>query len=179
MLSEIHSELAAGHTISTVTVSLGANDLFLSLANSTPVAQALATFQANEITLLTQIRSLLPGTNLILLGYFDPYAPFFNDPSSPYYPVAQASALAIPAINQFIAADAASFNASFVNLQPLFQGNEFAYTYIQTGNVHPNLLGYQVIANALVPEPSTVVLLGIGILPVAYRLRKPKARPMA
>ena len=43
MLSEIHSELAAGHTISTVTVSLGANDLFLALANSTPFDQALAT----------------------------------------------------------------------------------------------------------------------------------------
>jgi lysophospholipase L1-like esterase len=56
MLSEINSQIAAGNTISTVTVALGANDLFVALALGTPFAQALATFQANELTLLNQIR---------------------------------------------------------------------------------------------------------------------------
>lgn len=45
----------------------------------------------NELNLLTQIRTLLPKTNLVLLGYFDPYAPFFNQPNSPFYATAQAS----------------------------------------------------------------------------------------
>lgn len=174
MLSTIQSQLAAGNTISTVTLSLGANDLFLAFANNTPFDQVFATFQTNELTLLTQIRTLLPGANLILLGYYDPYSPFANDSSSPYYAIAQASAQAIPAINQYIAADAAAFNGLFVDLQPLFHGHDLDYTYIATGNVHPNDLGYQVIANAFgsVPEPSTVILLGMGLLPIAYRLRK-------
>ena len=142
--------------------------------------QALMTFQTNEMTLLSQIQNLLPNTNLILLGYYDPYPPSFNQPNSPYYQLAQASAQAIPAINQYIAADAAAVNGTFVNLQPVFAGNELNYTYIATGNVHPNLTGYQAIGTALaqgtVPEPSTVILLGMGILPLAYHLRKTARR---
>lgn len=64
-----------------------------------------------------------------------------------------------------------------MNLQPLFVGNELNYTYVATGNVHPNDLGYQVIADALaVPEPSSAILVGLGLVAVIGRLRRRKAR---
>lgn len=171
MLSTIAAQQAAGNTISTVSISLGANDLFIALATGSPFDQTLAAFQHNELTLLTQIRTLLPSANLLLLGYYDPYAPFVNDPKSPFYGVAQASSLAIPAINQYLVADAAAFQASYVDLATPFRGHELEYTYIATGNVHPNSTGYLVIANsmAMVPEPSSVVLLGLGLSAAAGR----------
>ena len=173
MLSTIQSQLASGNTISNVTISLGANDLFIALANGQAPSQVLATLQANELNLLSQIRRLLPATNLILLGYFDPYAPFANDPSSPLYAIAQASASAIPTLNSLIAADAAAFHAGFANLYTPFQGKELADTYVATGNVHPNAAGYALITRTLesVPEPSSLILVGIGagLLPIAVR----------
>ena len=132
--------------------------------------------------LLTQIRALLPTTNLILLNYFDPYAPFINYPdhTSPLYQIAQVSALAIPAINQYIQADAAAFGASYVDLYHPFQGLELADTYIATGNVHPNAAGYALITAAIsVPEPGSVVLLGVGLLAATIARPRRLARTAA
>ena len=174
MLATIKAEQAAGNTISTVTLTLGANDLFAALAAGTSPIDALGTFQANEVALLTQIRSMLPTANLILLNYFDPYAPFVNDPTSPLYPIAQAAAVAIPAINAYIQADAAAFNAYDVDLFHLFQGKELADTYIITGNVHPTDAGYGLITAAVasVPEPGSIVLLGLGLGAVGVIARR-------
>ena len=119
------------------------------------------------------IRAALPTTNLILLGYFDPYAPFVNDSTSPFYPIALASAQAIPLINSIIAGEAQAFGAKYVDLLPVFQGKELSDTYIQTGNVHPKPAGYQLIASAIeaVPEPSSLILVAVavGCLPVIRR----------
>ena len=169
MLSTIKSQLAAGNSISNVTISLGANDLFYALATGGSFPDALAAFQKNELTLLGQIHSLLPTTSLILLGYYDPYAPFANDPTSPFYPTAQATAQAVPLINSLIAADAQGVGAGYANLFPVFQGLELADTYIATGNVHPTLPGYQLIATSVesVPEPASVLMLAGGLSLVA------------
>lgn len=184
MVATIQSELAAGNTISTVTLSLGANDLFYTLATGGSFPDTLATFQQNEVRLLTQLRTLLPSTNLILLNYFDPYAPFFNDPdhTSPLYQIAQVSAVALPILNDLIRADAAAFGASYVDLYRPFQGQELGLTYIATGNVHPNEGGYALITTAVasVPEPGSVILLtlGLGVAGVVGRRRR-DARPAA
>ncbi len=163
MLSTI-AALPAGAPITNVTISLGANDLFYALATGGSFADALATYQANELTLLGQVHSLLPTTRLELLGYFDPYAPFAHDPTSPLYPIAVASAQVIPIINSLIQADAQAFGAYYVDTFPLFVGRELDDTYIATGNVHPTPAGYQLIATAVesVPEPTSLILVGMG-----------------
>ena len=134
------------------------------------ILQGPGHFQANEADLLGQIHSMLPNAHLSILGYYDPYAPFVNDPTSPLYPIALATAQAVPTINGLLEADAKGVGASYVDLFPLFQGEELADTYIATGNVHPNNAGYDLIANAVasVPEPSSLVLvvIGAGLLPV-------------
>ena len=47
-----------------------------------------------------------------------------------------------------------------------FVGHELAYTYIASGNVHPNSAGYQAIADqmAAVPEPSGFLVMGAAVL---------------
>ena len=165
MLATIKAQLALGNTISNVTISLGANDLFVALASGGSFPATLATFQTNEIQLLTQIRGLLPTTNLILLNYFDPYAPFLSDPTSPFYPIAVASHQAIPAINSLIAADAQAFGAGYADDNTLFVGKEIAETYVLKGNLHPTDAGYAMITTAVesVPEPSSLLLVGSGL----------------
>ena len=179
LIATLANQQALGNTISTVTISLGANDLFQTLAVGGSFPEALAAYQANETRILSTIRAALPSTNLILLGYFDPYAPFVNDPTSPLYPIALASAQAIPLINSIIAAEAQAFGAQYVDLFPVFQGKELSATYIQSGNVHPKPAGYQLIAAAIeaVPEPASILLVGVGVglLPVVSRINRQRS----
>ena len=86
MKTTIADQKAQGNSISTVTISLGANDLFQTLAVGGSFPDALAAYQANETAILSLIRSELPATNLILLGYYDPYAPFPQRPGQPSVP---------------------------------------------------------------------------------------------
>ena len=67
------------------------------------ILQTLGVIQANETMLLTELRTLLPSAQLIMMGYYDPYAPFRNDPSCSFFPIAHAAAVTIPALNQVIA----------------------------------------------------------------------------
>jgi len=186
MLADIAAEKAAGHTIAVVTLQLGANDLNQvagtpGFFNLTPaqqqalILQTLATIQANDTTILTELRTLLPHATLALMRYYDPYAPFLTDPNSPFYPIAQAAHVAVPALNQVIAGEAAAFGGVYVDEYTPFVGHELDYTYIASGNEHPNLTGYAAITSQLVaatvPEPgplslalSGAVALGLGRL---------------
>jgi len=177
--STIATQRAAGNTIDTVSVHLGANDLFAVLANPsfaglTPdkqqiqVLQAINAFQANETKLLAQVRGLLPNADLILPGYYNPYA---FDPKSP---MATLAGTAIQALNQAIAGEAAAFKGHYVDLYTPFVGHEAEYTYItQGGNVHPNDLGYGAIVGQIqtVPEPGAVAVLAIGLVGLALARR--------
>jgi lysophospholipase L1-like esterase len=189
MLSDIAAEKAAGRTISTVTIQLGSNDLFRLILSPgffdlTPgeqqqlVLQTLATVQANDNTLLTELRGQLPGAELILMGYYDPFAPFLGDPSSPLNPLARAAHDAIPALDRVIAGEAAAFGGVYVDTYSPFVGHELALTYTATGNIHPNAAGYAAItsqlAQATVPEPGSFGLVlsggvGIGLSGIARR----------
>ena len=177
MLAAITAEKAAGRTISAVTVQLGANDLYKVAGApgffSLPAAQqqalivaALGVLQVNDTKLLTELHNLLPSAKVILMGYYDPYAPFIGDSTSPFFPIAQASHLAIPALNQVIQGEAAAFGGVYVDTSTPFAGHELQYTYVASGNSHPNLLGYQVITNqitlAAVPEPGPITLALVG-----------------
>jgi lysophospholipase L1-like esterase len=169
MLSTINAQELAGHTISTVTVQLGANDLFTvvnqpNFFSLTPgqqqaaVAQALTTVGANDTVLLSELRGLLPHTNILMMGY---YNPFNADPTSPMGQIADP---AIKALNGVIAQEAVAFGAHYVDLYNPLKGHELADTFIANGNVHPNAAGYALIATQVeaVPEPSTLFLVAAG-----------------
>jgi lysophospholipase L1-like esterase len=147
------------------------------------VAQVFAAFQAKEATLLTELRTQLPGASLILLSYYNPYAAV---PGNPFAPVAGP---AIQGLNQIIAGMAAAFGARYVDIYTPFVGHEADYTFITTSgnafNVHPNALGYAAIDRALggdagvlaptpAPEPGSLTLLagGLAIGIVALRRRR-------
>ena len=172
MLEKLSNRIAAGHVINTVSVQLGANDLFAVLNTPgfsalTPAQQqaqvfaALGTIQNNLTTLLSEVHSIAPHAHLVMNGYYDPYAAFPNSP------VEKLSGVAIPALNSVISGEAAAFGGTYVDLSAAFAGHELALTLIGQGNVHPNKDGYQVIASqmdaAAVPEPSSLLVLGAGL----------------
>ena len=147
-LQAVGNQLAQGNTISNITVSLGANDLF-TLANSpgfltlSPAAQqqqlaaALGTFATNYTNLLGEIHALVPDAKVSLLGE---YNPFPATPNSPYAPFA---APAIQALNAVIKNLAAQSGSSYVDTYTPFVGNESTLTYITKipGDVHTQRRG--------------------------------------
>ncbi len=188
MLSKIASEKLAGHLISHVSFALGSND-FLNLATSpafataTPtqqaqmVGQTFATLQANYTHLLTQLRGALPSAMILLLDYYNPYA---VDPKSPLAQMFSEIALAH---EQLVQAEAAAFHARVVDIYQPFAGHEAQYTYILSGNIHPNATGYGVIAEQMIrasqaPEPGSLTLLGVAAASIGgwcWRRRRVKS----
>ena len=188
----VASQQRLGNTISTVTMTLGANDLFALFnapgftpgsASDPMVASALATYQTNTAAILANLRSLLPNATIDLIGV---YNPFPADPTNTFGPLAAAAG---PRFGSVLQSLATQFGAAYVNTAPLFVGHEAEYTYqemlpqgssvgglyggtLPLGNVHPNALGYSVIANAViaanaVPEPASWLLISLGLGSVA------------
>ena len=186
--STVAAQAALGNTVGTVTITLGFNELAaLAPMQNTPAAEAaaiaqipatLAAYQASYTAVLNEVRSLAPNANLYLLGY---YNPFPADPSSPAAPVFNAGGTALNGVIQGLAAQ---FGAAYVDNAAPFIGNEAQYTFqalqpagssvsgayggvLPIGNVHPNALGYSVIAAdvaaATVPEPASWLALAVGL----------------
>ena len=174
------SSAAAGNNIDNISITLGFNEL-AALATM-PAGQALAmlpgtldSYRNSYTSVLTQIRSLEPLANLYLLGYFNPFP---ADPGNPAGPIfAQGG----PQLNMIIQGLAGNFNATYVDTNSRFLGNEAALTYISQypagstspgnnpgiepiGDVHPNAAGYAVIADQITatPEPSSMGLAGVA-----------------
>ncbi len=188
----VATQAALGNTVSTVSITLGDNDLF-ALANmpgftagsatDPMLASALATYQANYSAILANIRKLLPNATILLVN---DYNPFPAQPNNPFGPLA---AVGGPMVNTIIQNLAAQYGARYVDDASLFVGHEAAYTYLAAlpsgtviagtdggtaplGDVHPNATGYSVIAGAVitaaaVPEPSSLVLMGLGLASAA------------
>ena len=194
----IGSELGQGHTISTVSIQLGADD-FYGYALNNPLAFAtayqqsslgaleapiLAALKTNYDTLLGGLTTALPTTNVLLVGYYNPFpalipyaeAAVQADPTNLdaqlTLAIANSAPQVVAAVNQLIQGEAATFSAlgyqvSYVDISGLPPSE----TYITTPpidfsnpNDHPTAAGYAYIAGqiAAVPEPSGLVLLGLG-----------------
>lgn len=173
MLSTIASQKASGDSINTVSVQLGANDLFAAAATpgffsmtaaqqSALIQQTLGTVATNVATVLGEIKAKLPNADVVVVGYYNPYAAV---PSNPFAAVA---APAIQGLDSVLKADAQALGARYVDTYTPFLGKEAQDTFITTSgstyNVHPTDQGYQLIANQMeVPEPSTLLVFGAGI----------------
>ncbi len=174
----VGAENSLGQTISTVSVSLGSNDLLQLALNpafqaadpatqGAMLMQTLGQVATNYSALLQDIRTLLPSAEVILVGSYSPFGP--ASPSTP--PIAL--------LNDVIKNLAIATGSTFVDIFTPFLGNEAAYTYIaNAGNFHPTPAGYRVIADAMitaVPEPGSVTLLvlgGLGVLGLARSRRR-------
>lgn len=184
----VAAQAALGNTVGTVTVTLGFNELAaLAPATNTPAAEAaaiaqipatLAAYRTAYAAVLNEVRSLAPNANVYLLGY---YNPFPADRASPAAPIFAAGGTELNAIIQGLATQ---FGATYVGNAAPFIGNEAQYTYqavqpagssvsgayggvLPIGNVHPNALGYSVIAADVaatpVPEPASWLVLAAGL----------------
>ena len=181
--SDLAAQQAAGNTVSDITVSLGANDLFAVMQSPNffnqsssqqfaAILASMSTIQNNYTNLLIQLHAEAPGAQISLVGYYNPYA------AVPGAPPSQLAGPAIQLLNAVIAGEAAAFGDHYVDTYSAFLGHEAQYTYITDSppgtNVHPNDLGYSVIAGHIspVPEPSSALLLSLfGIGAISCRVR--------
>ena len=184
MQQAILSAKAAGNDVGVVTISLGANDLFKLAANSTflngtpAVQQQMLATTMNQIAstyavLLAEVHTLAPNAKVFAVGEYNPF------PATPSNPLNAIAGPAITALNATIQGVAGQWGAQYVDVYTPFVGHESAYTYMNvvSGDVHPNALGYSVIAAAIegpnaVPEPSTLAVLGLGFAALAVTARR-------
>ena len=181
LLTTLAAEAAAKRAITNVSFAIGVNDLaaieqlhpdFLILPPAQQ-QQLISAYSAeltnNYITVLTQLRSALPGARLLLLNYYNPDGSF--PPDDPFN---IANTIFEQVQNSVIGNLAAPFHASVVDINTPFRGREDELTFISSGGVHPTDQGYAVIeqqmALATVPEPSSITLLGAGLGALAVLL---------
>ena len=185
-LTEVAAQQAAGNTITTVSISLGFNDLFQLAGMPDGVNQigpTLEAYRANYSMILSNIRQVLPGVELFMLNY---YNPFVADPGNPAQAIA---AIGGPQLNAIIRDLAGQFGGIYVDTFTPFVGREDELTYIDEmpagssigppfggllpiGNAHANDAGYDVIASAVieaaetnaVPEPASLLLMASASL---------------
>ena len=184
----IASAKAAGNDVGVVTISLGANDLFKLAASPSFLTASLASQQAqlastlNQIgstyaVLLAEIHTLAPAAKVYALGEYNPF------PANPSNPLNAIASTAVQGLNATIQGVANNWGAKYVDVYSPFVGNEAKYTYLSltSDNVHPNALGYSVIAAQLgnatpTPEPSTLAVMGLGFAGLVVVARRRVAR---
>ncbi len=182
LVATAQSLAGSGHSIDTVTLQLGANDFLqyvygpngIQLPSQTQIASAVQDIQTNLGIILTEIKTLAPTAHIYVLGYYNAFQALpLLDPTQQAF--ADQAGLLIGGLNQILAAEAAYFDASYVDLMPVFDGKIPQWTQFvdMPGNVHPNALGYQQIAQSLaaVPEPGSLALCALGLVGLtAFRL---------
>ncbi len=194
MLQAIADEHAAGNTIDHVTLHLGVNDFlsladgdFLTLPPAQQFGQVLEVFDdmiGNLTLALDDLNTLAPEAQVMVMGYYDPYALFADHPELDPSPTGDGVLLAgisadiAPILNDVLEALAGDYDATFVPIADRFAGREAELTLITeldrgTPNIHPTQLGYQTIADALiaVPAPGPGAVLAFAALTATRRRR--------
>jgi lysophospholipase L1-like esterase len=166
MESRITDEINAGRSIDTVSLHIGVNDFLditetagfdaLSLGEQQSLIDAALPAVATRYEeVLTRIRARLPAADLIVLGYYNPFAAV---PSDPLHAIAPYGA---QAVNAMIEARAAGFGGRYIDVYTPFLGHEAEWTLIVSdGDIHPNAAGYAVIADLMIPASCLCELTG-------------------
>lgn len=147
-----------------ITISAGANNL-LSLVSHNPqsgkisYSQLSANFALNKarkdyIELLTQVRKLAPSAKIYVMGYYFPY-------TSVHESQAEGVKGQLGILNEILERIAGQFEAEFV---PVVFGDDAARFLPNPSDVHPNIEGYMVMANAFL-EKQGLRKLSIAELP--------------
>lgn len=133
-----------------VTVSAGANDLLrLVQANAAEGALSFEEIQAdyalnaareNVETILAELNELAPSADLYVMGYYFAY-PHARDSQK------QGTAEQLEQLNAILKQEAERAGAIFVDVADRF-GEDAVELVPNSGDVHPNLEGYQEMANA-------------------------------
>ncbi|ANU16569.1 lysophospholipase [Planococcus maritimus] len=133
-----------------ITVSAGANDL-LRLVQATPAEGALSfgEIQAdyalngareNVETILSELEELAPSADIYVMGYYFAY-PHARDSQK------QGTAKQLEQLNAILQQQAEQAGATFVDVSDRF-GEDAVELVPNSGDVHPNMNGYQEMANA-------------------------------
>ncbi|MBV6458465.1 MAG: hypothetical protein HONBIEJF_01593 [Fimbriimonadaceae bacterium] len=153
----IQQEKQANRTVTHVTFALGANDL-IDLQSSAffdkpfeeqraLVDAALAAARPRLDAVITQVKTQLPATRILVPGYYNPYNAF---PGSPEDRIAD---YGIPKLNALLASAAKRHRATFVPVYGYFIGQEGSLTWILEGDIHPRNAGYAVFSQRLSAAP--------------------------
>lgn len=187
MLATIAAAQAAGHAITHVSFSLGTNDLIafealhLDFFSLTPAQQQalvtafFATLTGNYVAVLGELRTALPQAQILLLNTYNAAAIF--GPADPFNIVNEIFDAGQTAMIDGLAGP---FDATPVDIHDAFIGHEAAYTFILSGDSHPNTAGYAAMAAqmdaASVPEPSGALPLATALIVLGYIRIKANAK---
>ena len=147
-----------------ITISAGANDL-LSLVSHNPqtgsisysqlpVNFALNNARKEYVELLERVKELAPQADVYVMGYYFPY-------TSVHDAQAQGVEGQLDVLNEILKRTAEQAGAEFV---PVAFGDEAARYLLNRADVHPNMEGYMVMANAFL-EKRGLKPLGVPDLP--------------
>lgn len=135
-----------------ITLNAGANDLLKGAFNPatlqvdvTKVPSILQTIAQNMVTILTTIKNANPDADIYVMGYFNAF-PYLSE-TSVYPSLLQAMSL----LNGTLAQSSQMANVTFINPFEEMEQNIKAYLP-NPKDIHPNLEGYQVLANTIWSE---------------------------
>ncbi|HVZ93565.1 MAG TPA: SGNH/GDSL hydrolase family protein [Phycisphaerales bacterium] len=178
----VADESAAGRTVTTVSCSFVGADLlelvqdpaFPTLPTGeqfTRLINTLNAAQVNYTNILTQVRTALPGADLILVGYPNPFRAYM-DPAYDFVDIA------VQGANLVVQQMASQFGGRYIDVYGAFHGSEGIYTEILLDpsvlpNPHPTEAGYEVIAGAMrVPGPGVAMVFVCVLVPGFQRSRR-------
>lgn len=139
-----------------ITITIGGNDLLPLLMNTQlPTAIELApqvetlleTYAVNLDRVLSDLRAINPNARIVVADQYQPVPAIVA--KALYVPLNQAAAAYTATLNKVVTAqNAAGGRVEAVNIAPLFAGREMQLTHIARQDIHPNQVGYELMAKA-------------------------------